>query len=57
LLYNIIENTEEKDRNIIITYYKDYQTKIKVLNNKEVNRIIEDDIEVFFNLESFLSDE
>jgi len=57
LLYNIIENTEEKDRNIIITYYKDYQTKIKVLNTKEVNRIIEDDIEVFFNLDSFLSDE
>ncbi len=57
LLYNIIENTKFEDRNIIITYYENYQTKIKILSKKQINKILEDDIEIFFNTDKLLSDE
>ncbi|MCD4794381.1 MAG: AAA family ATPase [Bacteroidales bacterium] len=58
LLYNLIENTEFEERNIIIADYKDYQTKIKILSKDEIiNRILEDKIEIFFNMDKFLSDE
>ena len=57
LLHNIIENSSYIDRNIIITYYEDYQTKIKILNEKEIKEIIEDDIEIFFNSDKFIGNE
>jgi len=55
LLYDIIESTDYKDRNIIIAYYEDYQTKIKILKKDEIMRILNDDIEVFFNIKKLLS--
>ncbi len=55
LLHNIIENTEFKDLNIIITYFEDFQTKIKVLKHKDIITILDDNIEIFYNLNKFLS--
>lgn len=58
LLYNLIENTEFEERNIIIAYYEDYQTKIKILSEDEIrSRILEDKIEIFFNMDKFLSND
>ncbi len=57
LLHNILENTKFEDRNIIIAYYENYQTKIKILNEEDITEIQEDDIEVFFNLEKFINNE
>ena len=56
LLHNIIENTNFSERNIIITYYEKYETKIKILSEKDITDIQEDNIEVFFNMHKFLPD-
>lgn len=54
LLSGIIENTDYKDLNLIITYYEDYQTKIKILNKEEIGDFLDLDSDVFFNFDKFL---
>ena len=57
LLHNIIENTNFKDLNIVIVYYEKYQTKLKVLTRNEIIDILDNNIEIFYNLDKFIINE
>jgi len=54
MLNPLISSLGDDELNIILTYYKDNQTKIKVLNNEELSEIQEWNMDVFFNLDKFI---
>lgn len=55
LLLSILEKAKKDSVNIFITYWKDYQTKVKCLNDDEVSELM--DYDPFFNLDSFIEEE
>jgi AAA15 family ATPase/GTPase len=55
-LLSILEKTPQKDIGIFITYYQDYQTKIRAIREKELPEILDLDASVFFNLDRFLGE-
>jgi len=56
-LLSMIEKIASQDLNVIITYFEDYETKIKILTHDEVREIIDYGIDAFYNLDRFLSNE
>ncbi len=56
LLDSVIEGTPKEDRNIIITYFKDYETKIKVLEEEEIKEFLNDKIDLFYNINRFIDE-
>lgn len=52
LLLPIIEKAPKQDVAVFITYYEDYQTKVKPLSAEEMEEIMQ--IDVFSNLERYL---
>ena len=54
LLQSIIEKAKMNSVNVIVTYFKDYQTKIKQLNEQQISEIMDMDVDPFFTLDSFL---
>lgn len=54
ILFPIIEKANKEDIGIFITYFEDYQTKVKQLNEKEIQEVIDLNINIFFNIERFL---
>lgn len=54
LLGSIIENSNFKDLNVYITYYDDYETKVKALSKEEMREFLDLDSDVFFNFDKFL---
>lgn len=55
-LLSLIEKTPKSDIAIFLTYYKDYQTKVKRLSEKELQEILDTGMDVFFNMQRFLED-
>jgi AAA15 family ATPase/GTPase len=55
LLLSILEKSREKDLGILITYFEDYQTKVKLLNEEDIEEIMNLGIDVFFNIQRFLN--
>ncbi len=55
LLSAIIEKTRKEDVQVFITYFKDFQTRVKPLKPDEVVDLMEAD--PFFNLEHFIEEE
>jgi len=55
LLKSIIEKTSKDSINVFITYFKDYQTKVKCLSQEEMSELLEYD--PFFNLNFFIEEE
>ena len=53
-LLSILEKSPKEDVAVFITYFQDYQTKVKPLSEKQVEELIE--IDVFFNIERFLEE-
>jgi AAA15 family ATPase/GTPase len=53
LLNTIIEETDIEDINVFVTYFEDYQTKVKALSKDELRGILDDSIDAFFNLDRF----
>jgi len=53
-LQPILEKSPKEDIAIFITYFEDYQTKVKPLNQKQLEEIME--IDVFSNIERFLEE-
>lgn len=56
LLDSIIEGTSKEDRNIIITYFRDYETKIKVLKEEEIKEFMNNRIDLFYNINRFIDE-
>lgn len=54
LLQNIIENTAIDDLNVCVTGFENYQTRVKPLHKTEIGEILDNNIDVFYNLENFL---
>ena len=53
-LLSILEKSPKEDVAVFITYFKDYQTKVKLLSEKQLEEAME--IDVFFNIERFLEE-
>jgi len=53
-LLSILEKAPKDDVAIFITYYEDYQTKIKELSKEEKERILDLELDVFFNIDDFI---
>ena len=54
LLLSILEKAPKDEVGIFVTYIEDYQTKVKLLSEKELEEIMEMGIDIFFNIERFL---
>ncbi|MBK5190599.1 MAG: AAA family ATPase [Methanosarcinales archaeon] len=54
LLLSILEKAPKDEVGIFVTYIEDYQTKVKLLSEKELEEIMEMGMDIFFNIERFL---
>ena len=52
-LLPIIEKANKNEIAIFITYFEDYQTKIRLLEEKEIEEVMEKGIDIFFNIDRF----
>ena len=52
MLLPLLEKASAEDVAVFITYFEDYQTKVKPLSTDEVREIME--MDVFSNLDRFL---
>ncbi|MEK7399413.1 MAG: AAA family ATPase [Candidatus Poribacteria bacterium] len=52
LFLSILEKTAENEAKVFITYYKNYQTKVKVASEKEIAKLMKYD--PFFNLDMLI---
>jgi AAA15 family ATPase/GTPase len=55
-LLSVLEKTPKDEIGIFITYFKDYQTKIRPLTEDEMPEVLDLDASVFFNLNHFLEE-
>ncbi len=51
-LSSILEKTPKKNLNIFITYFEDYQTKFKLLKEKQIREILDYETDLFFNIKT-----
>lgn len=54
LLHTFIENLEEDRLNVFVTYYENYETKVRALTTEELRHILDFSTDVFFNLDKFI---
>lgn len=54
MLHPFIENMDYKDLNVFITYYQNYQTYVRALNEEDFRDILDYSTNVFFNLDRFI---
>ncbi|WP_290595700.1 MULTISPECIES: AAA family ATPase [unclassified Archaeoglobus] len=55
-LLTLIEKTPKEDLAVYITYYEDYQTKVKKLSERKFQEILNLGSSVFFNLDALMED-
>jgi len=53
-LLSILEKAKKEDVSILLTYWEDYQTKVRSLKEGEKEEILAQGIDLFFNMERFL---
>lgn len=56
LLLNLIENTPKDELNVFVTYYENYETKVKALSSDEIKSLLDDSVDIFFNLDKFVAE-
>ena len=54
LLTTLIEEVPFEKLNVFITYFEDYETKLRALTLEELNEITEHHYDIFFNLDKFI---
>lgn len=54
ILLSILEKAPKEEVGIFITYFEDYQTKVKLLSEKDLEEIMDLGIDIFFNIERFI---
>jgi AAA15 family ATPase/GTPase len=57
LLHTLIENVKSENLGLFLTYYENYETKVKQLSDVDIQQIVDDSIDVFFNLDRFIENE
>ena len=55
LLLSILEKADKNSVNVFVTYFSDYQTKVKCLTKEQISELM--DYDPFFNLHSFIEGE
>jgi len=53
MLQTLVEELDDSELNVILTYYKDYQTHVKILTPEELKEVQDFSINLFFNLTKF----
>ncbi|MHC1591282.1 MAG: AAA family ATPase [Candidatus Helarchaeales archaeon] len=53
-LLSIIEKTNVKEINIMLTHLKDHQTKVKILKKSELKKLLDAGADIFFEIDRFL---
>lgn len=53
-LLSLLEKVPSDKINVFITYYEDYQTRVKLLSKQQLQEIMDLELDMFFNIESFL---
>jgi AAA15 family ATPase/GTPase len=53
MLNTLIDGLDDTELNVVLTYYEDYQTKIKILSAEELAEIQEWKTDIFFNIDKF----
>ncbi|MBN2239388.1 MAG: AAA family ATPase [Dehalococcoidales bacterium] len=53
-LITLLEKTPLKDIQVFLTYFEEYQTKVKTLSENQKERLLQLDADVFFQLEDLL---
>lgn len=53
MLNTLIDSLGDDKLNVVLTYYEDYQTKVKVLDSEELSEMQQMGVDVFFNLDRF----
>lgn len=56
LLLSLIEKTKFENLNVCIVQMKDYETKVNVLNEKQVGQVLDFNSDVFFNFNQILEE-
>ncbi|WP_040006378.1 AAA family ATPase [Fibrisoma limi] len=54
LLQTLVSNLADDQLNVFVTYYEDYETKVKALTPEELGFVQEYSTDVFFNLDRFI---
>ncbi|MEZ4775324.1 MAG: AAA family ATPase [Bacteroidia bacterium] len=54
LLQNLISNLDASELNVFITYFENYQTKIRKLTEEELRKVSQFSMDIFFNLNQFV---
>ena len=54
LLHTLVENLKDDQLNVFVTYYENYETKVKALTPEELSFVQEYSTDVFFNLDRFV---
>jgi AAA15 family ATPase/GTPase len=54
LLFSILEKASKEEVGVFVTYFEDYQTRVKPLSDKGKREILDAEIDAFFNLDRFL---
>jgi len=54
LLLSILEKAHKNSVNVFVTYFRDYQTKVKSLTDEQMSELM--DYDPFFNLDSFIEE-
>lgn len=54
ILSSVLEKAPKDEIGIFITYFEDYQTKVRAIKDEEMPEILDLDASVFFNLDKFL---
>jgi len=57
LLLAILEKARKEEVAVFITYFEDYQTKVKCLTDEQVSELMDGGYDPFFNLDSFIEEE
>lgn len=56
LLQTLVSNLPDNQLNVFVTYYENYETKVKALTPEEIGFVQEYSTDVFFNLDRFVPD-
>ncbi|MVM30199.1 AAA family ATPase [Spirosoma sp. HMF4905] len=53
LLQTLIENLTDDQLNVFVTYYENYETKVRALTSNELREVMDFGIDIFYNLEKY----
>ena len=55
LLQTLIENLPDDELAVYITYLDNFETKVKLLSRSQLSRVLDEGIDIFFNLDKFVN--